>query len=365
MNLRKRNTTIFKNDTIAISSVLITLFFLIDLDTSKIYHNIRSSTIVKLYFMIQVLEITDKLLSSTSFEIMSLLYNINYKSRNFVFIYLISIAYMFIHSYVLVYQIISLNIAINSYSNALLTIILSNHFSKLKTVIFKKIKLVDFLKILFHDLNKRFLIFLMLIIILSRNFIQILINYSNFNEFFNNIKPHYWSIKLISNNIMNNWIGFLIVPSILLMGSELIVDWIKHVYMAKFNKFDILIYKKFLHFMALEFVQNFNSLNSMDYSNIFVQKVGVSIKVISIIFYKLLIFPFIKLHFEQSSNKITCIILIFLVLAISICWLILIRLLILIVLLNWSKKILVSSASLKNREELQEFEQTLKAEMEG
>lgn len=43
-----------------------------------------------------------------------------------------------VHSLVLVYQLISLNVAINAYDNALLTLLISNQFVEIKGSVFKK-----------------------------------------------------------------------------------------------------------------------------------------------------------------------------------------------------------------------------------
>ena len=42
------------------------------------------------------------------------------------------------HSLVMVYQLISLNVAINSYDHALLTLLVSNQFVEIKGSVFKK-----------------------------------------------------------------------------------------------------------------------------------------------------------------------------------------------------------------------------------
>lgn len=47
-------------------------------------------------------------------------------------------AYVVAHTLVLFYQLVTLNVAINSYSNALLTLLLSNQFVEIKGSVFKK-----------------------------------------------------------------------------------------------------------------------------------------------------------------------------------------------------------------------------------
>lgn len=60
------------------------------------------------------------------------------KNFKFITLLVISSVYCCIHTLVLIYQIIALNVAINSHSNALLTLLLSNQFVELKSSVFKK-----------------------------------------------------------------------------------------------------------------------------------------------------------------------------------------------------------------------------------
>ena len=43
------------------------------------------------------------------------------------------------HAYILIYQTVSLNVAANSYSNALMTLLLSNQFAELKSSVLKSL----------------------------------------------------------------------------------------------------------------------------------------------------------------------------------------------------------------------------------
>ena len=52
--------------------------------------------------------------------------------------FIVALCYVFIHSMLLFYQMISLNVAINSYSNSLLPIMLSSNFVEIKSSVFKK-----------------------------------------------------------------------------------------------------------------------------------------------------------------------------------------------------------------------------------
>lgn len=55
-----------------------------------------------------------------------------------VSLFVLYTVYVISHSLVLFYQLVTLNVAVNSYSNALLTLLLSNQFVEIKGSVFKK-----------------------------------------------------------------------------------------------------------------------------------------------------------------------------------------------------------------------------------
>lgn len=50
--------------------------------------------------------------------------------------FLLALSYVYGHTLVLFYQVMSLNVAINSYNNALLTLLISNQFVEIKVMKF-------------------------------------------------------------------------------------------------------------------------------------------------------------------------------------------------------------------------------------
>lgn len=154
------------------------------------------------------------------------------------------------HSYILIYQTVSLNVAANSYSNALLTLLLSNQFAELKGSVFKKFDREGLFQITMADLTERFQLSLMLGIIALRNLLQL-------NSIHMGIIPNSWKS-------WNNWFGALFGPSIVVIGSEIFVDWLKHCYITKFNRVRPRIYRNFLYVLSLDYIQVFKSTSNPD-----------------------------------------------------------------------------------------------------
>ena len=78
-----------------------------------------------------------------------------------------------LHTLVMVYQMISLNVAVNSYDHALLTLLLSNQFVEIKGSVFKKFEKDNLFQITCADIVERFTLALMLVVVAFRNLIEL------------------------------------------------------------------------------------------------------------------------------------------------------------------------------------------------
>lgn len=311
----------FKNDLITISCLILTLYKLLQMDTSKIYHNIRAGTAIKLYFMVQVLEIFDRLLSSSGQDISKLVYNnslfkSSYGSKQFKFnlfrvftfgcSFVVMFVYLWFHSYILIYQVMALNVAINSYSNALLTMILSNQFSELKSSVFKRTEREGLFQITCSDLNERFLLLIMLVIISSRNLLQICLNSTSIHDLFINIKPNSWYSNFTSSKYFDDWFGLLLGPSIVVLGTEILVDWVKHAYIIRFNRINHRVYNRFNSILAIDLINEFNS-NNDEFSNLIIKRTGFPIFAVIIVFIKLSVFPWVHFIWDKLGGSFSLI----------------------------------------------------------
>jgi len=168
---------LIKKDVITLSIIILSIVVLSNrkLDISRMYHDVRGQTDIKLYVMFGVLECAEKLCSSIGQDILNVLYESS-PNRNiyrFVSFYLLSTFYLSFHAYILIYQTVSLNVAANSYSNALMTLLLSNQFAELKSSVFKKFEREGLFQITMADLTERFQLSLMLGIIALKNLLQL------------------------------------------------------------------------------------------------------------------------------------------------------------------------------------------------
>lgn len=105
-------------------------------NTSILYHLIRSQSIIKLYIIYNMLEVADKLISSFGQDILDTLYwtatETRTKKRQHFYVIahtVMAILYVCLHTILLLLQATTLNVALNSKSKALLTIMMSNNVS--------------------------------------------------------------------------------------------------------------------------------------------------------------------------------------------------------------------------------------------
>ncbi|KAL1649488.1 hypothetical protein SLS58_001544 [Diplodia intermedia] len=255
--------------------VLATCVVLMRFDASKTYHNIRGQAAIKLYVIYNVLEVCDRLFSALGQDILECLLSRETLDRNAdgrskvirpFWMFLLALAYTSIHSTALFYQVITLNVAVNSYSNALLTLLMSNQFVEIKGTVFKKFEKENLFQLTCADMVERFQLWLMLMIIACRNIVEVgglsilgdISGSSSAGLGGNGTTAPFRSTSIIpkSFTIFPKWTGQVLGPFLLVLGSEMLVDWLKHAYITKFNNTKPAIYGRFLDVLAKDYYSN-------------------------------------------------------------------------------------------------------------
>ena len=244
--------------------ILISSSILMYFDASRMYHGIRGQAAIKLYVIYNVLEICDRLFSAIGQDVLECLFSQealerkpNGRSKVWrpFWLFVLALCYNVVHSTALFYQVITLNVAVNSYSNALLTLLMSNQFVEIKSAVFKKFEKENLFQLTCADVVERFQLWLMLMIIASRNIIEtggLSLNSSSASSPSAGASP----ILPMSFTIFPKWTGQVMGPFFLVLGSEMLVDWIKHAYITKFNNTKPAIYGRFLDVLAKDYYSN-------------------------------------------------------------------------------------------------------------
>ncbi|PGH14312.1 hypothetical protein AJ79_03134 [Helicocarpus griseus UAMH5409] len=290
-------STLLPNDKADILKGLLmicTCLVLMRFDASRMYHWIRGQAAIKLYVIYNVLEVGDRLFSAIGQDVLECLFSREALERKPdgrskilrpFWLFIIALIYTVIHSTALFYQVITLNVAVNSYSNALITLLLSNQFVEIKSTVFKKFEKENLFQLTCADVVERFQLWLMLTIIASRNIVETgIFSFGGGLSLFasktaspstngttfvtpprtaSSILPQAFTILpsslLSSLSKVNSFlptIGHLLGPFLVVLGSEMLVDWLKHAYINKFNNTRPAMYSRFLDILTKDYYTN-------------------------------------------------------------------------------------------------------------
>merc|ERR1711862_249846 len=175
-----------------------------------LYHWIRGQNMLKLYVLMAMVEIFDRLMCSFGQDALDSLYwNTTSRPthlRTFIST-LVVLGYASAHSLILFVHVATLNVAMNSADNALLTVLMSNNFAEIKSTVFKKYNKQSLFKITTSDVCERFKLTLFLSLILLLSYSQ-----GGFT------KDMFW-----------NYVD----QCRMICTAELLADWIKHCFITK------------------------------------------------------------------------------------------------------------------------------------
>ncbi|KAF9584702.1 hypothetical protein BGW38_005510 [Lunasporangiospora selenospora] len=248
-----------KCDLIKVTLVAVSCTILHSVDASRMYHFIRGQNAMKLYAIFNCLEIFDRLCCSFGQDILDSLFskatlgNHPPKSgmtpvrhaRPITFI-ILAIFYMLAHTMVLFFQMVTLNVAVNSYSNALLTLLISNQFVEIKGSVFKKFEKENLFQLSCSDIVERFQLSVFVAIITVRNLVELSASPpSPFSIYPQSFVPLFSSMTTVAR---------LLMPCFLVLGCETLVDWLKHAFITKFNQIRPSVYGRFVDILSKDLV---------------------------------------------------------------------------------------------------------------
>mmetsp|Transcript_23636 Transcript_23636/g.59013 ORF Transcript_23636/g.59013 Transcript_23636/m.59013 type:complete len:632 (+) Transcript_23636:48-1943(+) len=220
--VRRRISWLQVCDMMCVGAILIAVAALGQIDTSQAYHSVKGQAVIKLYVVFNVLEVFDKLCASFGQDILHTLFWSSMARRTWrghlLLDFTIVAVYLVVHSCVLFYQVVSLNVAVNSHNNVMLTLLVSNNFVELKSNVFKRFEPENLFVLACNDIVERFQLTCYLLI----------------------VSLHVLTVHADSV-VMGNVLGAVAMVS----AAELLVDWIKHAFVIKFNGIQPVVYRRF------------------------------------------------------------------------------------------------------------------------
>lgn len=207
---------------------------------------------LKLYVLIAIVEVFDRLLCSFGQDAWDSLYwNTTRRPRHprlFVSFIVVGV-YVTIHSLFLFVHVATLSVAVNSADNALLTLLISGNFAEIKSTVFKKYNKQNLFKITTSDICERFKLALFLLLILFLNGFQGEMTSSMVNDYY--------------------------LMCGIVFASELISDWIKHSFITKFNFIKSTAYFDYALVLSGD-VTGIGHEGSLDYTHAAVKRLGLA-----------------------------------------------------------------------------------------
>ncbi|XP_043241907.1 protein TAPT1 homolog [Amphibalanus amphitrite] len=235
--------------------VIITCRMMAFIDTSMLYHVVKSQSIIKLYIFYNMLEVGDKLMSSFGQDSLDALHWTATEPRRRKRQHLgtlphffLANVYVFMHSILILFQVTVLNVAINSNNKALLTVMMSNNFVELKGSVFKKFDRNNLLQVACSDIRERFQYCILLMLVVVQT-----------------MKEFGWSEAQL-------WV--LLPDCAMVLIAELFVDWVKHAFITRFNEIPADIYREYTLTLAYDLIASKQKYAFSDHSDVVSHRMG-------------------------------------------------------------------------------------------
>ncbi|KAJ2788054.1 hypothetical protein GGI15_000229 [Coemansia interrupta] len=258
--------------------LIFTCVALCRIDTAQMYHTIRAQSSLKLYFIFSALDIFDRLLSSFGHDVLDALQSTvtdprSQRWKTGAGYFVLAQIYMLIHTLVLFYQVITLNVAVNAYSDQLLSLLISNQFVEIKSNVFKKWEKEMLFQVACADIVERFQEIVFLFIIILRNMAELSGN--GMSPLFGSPTPPTATsgamgtvvpaaqspvsfdsaTPLAFGPLIPSWVSIplinrILTPILMVLGTEILIDWIKHAFITKLNWIRPEIYSHYIDILS-------------------------------------------------------------------------------------------------------------------
>eukprot|EP00049_Salpingoeca_infusionum_P014102 m.262834 g.262834 ORF g.262834 m.262834 type:complete len:581 (+) comp15597_c0_seq1:205-1947(+) len=205
--------------------LLLNILLFTQLDISWVYHNVRGQSTIKLYVIINLVDVFDRLCASFSQDIFDVLTLRCYSTDSFgsflklIVFWLLAFLFLVLHTSAILVQLVALNVAINSNNQSLLPLLISNQFMEIKSAVFKRCDIVSLFQITCADLRERFQFVLILTLIAIRN-----------------MSAYGWQSAEFYD------LAFIVF---LTYVSEVFVDYFKHAFVVRFNALSTDLYYQY------------------------------------------------------------------------------------------------------------------------
>lgn len=231
---------------------IIYAYVLKPIDISIMYHWIRVQSMVKLYLIVAIVEVFDRLLCSLGQDCLDSLYwNTTRRPRSSRLIVsaLVVLVYTALHSLLLFVHLATLNVAMNSDDQALLSLLIGGNFAEIKSTVFKKYNKATLFKIGASDICERFKLALFLLLVLMLN-----------------------ASQGMDKKMLYNYLSMCGI----VWCAEWLSDWLKHSFITKFNYIASGVYSEYSLLLAGDVSGFGHEGENLDNSHAVVKRLGLA-----------------------------------------------------------------------------------------
>jgi len=196
-----------QGDCIRLSLLILNVgLMLLLFDVAWIYHYIEGESFLKLYVLFNMLEMFERWCRSVGVDLFDLLLaSIRHPWYKLLPKYAATLVYCFVHATMHLIRVILLNVAINTSSNAVYLIIVTNNFAEIKSTVFKRYEEKSLFPIIASDIVERFYVLLDIIFVIAR------LSVSEPSGKFTAVDISFWLFLLVVLEIGTDWIKFCLI----------------------------------------------------------------------------------------------------------------------------------------------------------
>lgn len=207
---------------------------------SRAYHWIRGQNTIKLYVIIGIMEVFDRLLCAFAQDALDSFYlstrgaldSLANTRKSVIFLSLVLVVTV-AHALLLFVHLTTLNVVVNANeATALFALLVSNNFSEIKSTVFKRFTPLTLFDITAADVCERFKLVLFLSLLYLLGWAQVAGDATESRA----------SLEVVR------------FQSLSVLGFEVVADWLKHAFVAKFNSVDASAYDAYAERVARDVV---------------------------------------------------------------------------------------------------------------
>jgi len=232
-------------DVLWLSLIFLSCYVLLQWKTSEAFHYIHAQEVIKLYVVLTMLEIFDKICGSLSFDCLETLAascsmllggrssrgGQGYPARRgaredglrVLVDFFVTLLVMCLHCLIIMLEAVAFNVVLNSASSSLLALLVSNNFAELKGTVFKNMNVTRLWTLSMQDIVEHFHITVCLLFVLIEN-------------------------MLLTNASLPSY--QLAGQCAMVLGTEIVVDIMKHAFVGKFQNLKPGVYSEYLKDMC-------------------------------------------------------------------------------------------------------------------